>query len=231
MKVGGAQVGLVADRAHERSWRQPTRSIDDSAGARGAHRRRSAAQGNLSRRGGRRLVSILSPEQLFREDVMRRLGQAARNETSRGSRGRDAAQRNDSSWCSAWATTSSGCRSRRSTRSARCRQQITRLPKTPKFLEGVVNLRGDVLPVVDQRRRFDMPAADRAERRRLVVVRTERHRAGLIVDSVSDVLRVPAGLGRAAARPDRRDRTPGARRDQSRAVGAHRAACSIPPSC
>ena len=37
--------------------------------------------------------------------------------------------------------------------------QITRLPKTPKFLEGVVNLRGDVLPVVDQRRRFDMPAS------------------------------------------------------------------------
>jgi len=66
-----------------------------------------------------------------------------------------------------------------------------RLPRTPKFLEGVVNLRGDVLPVVDQRRRFDMPAAEGLERRRLVVVRTDRHRAGLIVDGVSDVLRVP----------------------------------------
>jgi purine-binding chemotaxis protein CheW len=70
--------------------------------------------------------------------------------------------------------------------------QITRLPKTPKFLEGVVNLRGDVLPVVDQRRRFDMPKLDRLEGRRLVVIRTERHRAGLIVDSVSDVLRTHA---------------------------------------
>ena len=70
--------------------------------------------------------------------------------------------------------------------------QITKLPKTPKFLEGVVNLRGDVLPVIDQRRRFDMPTLDESERRRLVVVKTERHRAGLIVDSVSDVLRVPA---------------------------------------
>ena len=69
--------------------------------------------------------------------------------------------------------------------------KIARLPKTPKFLEGVVNLRGDVLPVVDQRRRFDMPVADQRERLRLVVVRTERHRAGLIVDAVSDVLRVP----------------------------------------
>jgi len=68
--------------------------------------------------------------------------------------------------------------------------KIARLPKTPKFLEGVVNLRGEVLPVVDQRRRFDLPVADELERRRLVVVRTERHRAGLIVDGVSDVLRV-----------------------------------------
>jgi purine-binding chemotaxis protein CheW len=70
--------------------------------------------------------------------------------------------------------------------------QITRVPKAPKFLEGVVNLRGEVLPVVDQRRRFDMPAAPQQGTRRLVVVRTDRHRAGLIVDSVSEVLRCPA---------------------------------------
>ena len=37
-------------------------------------------------------------------------------------------------------------------------ERLTRLPKTPKFLEGVINRRGMVLPVVDQRRRFEMPA-------------------------------------------------------------------------
>jgi purine-binding chemotaxis protein CheW len=72
---------------------------------------------------------------------------------------------------------------------ARVPEQITRVPKTPKFLEGVVNLRGEVLPVVDQRRRFDMPPLANGEARRLIVLRTERHRAGLIVDSVSEVLR------------------------------------------
>ena len=73
-------------------------------------------------------------------------------------------------------------------------EQITRVPKAPKFLEGVVNLRGEVLPVVDQRRRFDLPKfAGDARRRRLVVVRTERHRAGLIVDAVSEVLRTSSG--------------------------------------
>ena len=67
--------------------------------------------------------------------------------------------------------------------------QIARLPKAPKFLEGVVNLRGAVVPVIDQRRRFGMPAGEETVRRRLVVVRTGAHRAGLIVDSVSEVLR------------------------------------------
>jgi purine-binding chemotaxis protein CheW len=47
-----------------------------------------------------------------------------------------------------------------------------------------------LLPVIDQARRFDMPAAERTARRRLLVVRSEKYRAGLIVDDVSDVLRV-----------------------------------------
>ena len=75
---------------------------------------------------------------------------------------------------------------------ARVPEQISRLPRTPKFLEGVVNLRGEVLPVVDQRRRFDMPALEEKGARRLIVVRTERHRAGLIVDAVLEVLRCSA---------------------------------------
>jgi purine-binding chemotaxis protein CheW len=72
---------------------------------------------------------------------------------------------------------------------ARVPTTIARVPKTPKFLEGVVNLRGEVLPVIDQRKRFNMPASGQGTTRRLVVVRTERHLAGLIVDSVSEVLR------------------------------------------
>ena len=75
---------------------------------------------------------------------------------------------------------------------ARAPAQVTRLPKTPAFLEGVINLRGEVLPVVDQRRRFDMPPAADRDARRLIVVRTDRHRAGLIVDAVSEVLRSSA---------------------------------------
>jgi purine-binding chemotaxis protein CheW len=74
---------------------------------------------------------------------------------------------------------------------ARVPTHITRVPKMPDFLEGVMNLRGEVLPVVDQRRRFDLPKFTDS-RQRLIVVRAERHRAGLIVDRVSEVFRAAA---------------------------------------
>ena len=48
--------------------------------------------------------------------------------------------------------------------------QITRVPKTPEFLEGVVNLRGDVLPIVDQRRRFEMPKLEETKKPMSVLV-------------------------------------------------------------
>jgi purine-binding chemotaxis protein CheW len=69
--------------------------------------------------------------------------------------------------------------------------KITRLPRTPKFLRGVVNLRGEVLPVIDQRSRFDLPKAPAAGGR-LIVLRSARHHAGLIVDAISGIRAVAA---------------------------------------
>jgi len=141
---------------------------------------------------GRRLVSVLAPEQLFREDVMQRL-KASGGSTGEGDREAPASQREERQFLVfRLGNDEFGLPIEAVDEVARVPDQITRLPRTPKFLEGVVNLRGEVLPVVDQRRRFDMPALDERASRRLVVVRTERHKAGLIVDSVSEVLRCPA---------------------------------------
>jgi purine-binding chemotaxis protein CheW len=68
--------------------------------------------------------------------------------------------------------------------------KITRLPRTPKALSGLVNLRGEVLPVIDRHGAFGLPET-RDGRQRLVVMRAARCRAGLIVDGVSE-LRVTA---------------------------------------
>ena len=67
---------------------------------------------------------------------------------------------------------------------------LTRLPKAPSFIKGVVNLRGAVLPVVDQRTRFDLDDIERNDRQRIMVFTIDGVRTGFIVDSVSEVLKI-----------------------------------------
>jgi purine-binding chemotaxis protein CheW len=189
--IGGAQVGLVADRARA-ILPAALSSIDAlppalAARTGGEARVKAIYRGD----GGRRLVSILSPQQLYREDVMRRLNEGPQKEV-RATVAVDSVRHSEQIFLVfRLGKDEFGLPIEAVDEIGEVPSKIARLPKTPKFLEGVVNLRGDVLPVVDQRRRFDMPVADALERRRLVVVRTDRHRAGLIVDGVSDVLRVP----------------------------------------
>ncbi len=71
-------------------------------------------------------------------------------------------------------------------------QPITRVPNVPAFIEGVTNLRGRVIPVLDLRRRFGLAATPPTRQSRIVVAELGSHAVGLIVDGVSEVLRVPA---------------------------------------
>jgi purine-binding chemotaxis protein CheW len=78
----------------------------------------------------------------------------------------------------------------------RAPDKLSRLPKAPAFVEGVINIRGRVVPVIDQRRRFDSRSTG-AVRGRIILVRIGEAAAGFLVDSVSEVLRVPAEALRA----------------------------------
>ncbi|NKN34337.1 chemotaxis protein CheW [Marichromatium bheemlicum] len=69
--------------------------------------------------------------------------------------------------------------------------ELTHVPKAPDFVEGVINLRGSVLPVIDQRRRFGLPTVARNDRQRIMVFLLEGIRTGFIVDSVAEVLKIP----------------------------------------
>ena len=69
-------------------------------------------------------------------------------------------------------------------------QTITRVPRSPAFVEGVINLRGKIIPVVDLRRRFGLSDVDNTSASRIVVVEIGDQVVGIIVDSVSEVLRV-----------------------------------------
>jgi purine-binding chemotaxis protein CheW len=70
-------------------------------------------------------------------------------------------------------------------------EALTRVPKTPDFVEGVINLRGTVLPVIDQRSRLGLPVIARSESQRIMVYLLGGMRTGFIVDSVAEVLRIP----------------------------------------
>ncbi len=65
---------------------------------------------------------------------------------------------------------------------------ITAVPRTPDFVEGVINLRGKVIPVIDLRLKFDMVEAERTEETCIIVVDVGSVEMGIIVDKVSEVL-------------------------------------------
>jgi chemotaxis signal transduction protein len=69
--------------------------------------------------------------------------------------------------------------------------EIAKVPNTPEFVEGIMNLRGNVIPVIDFRKRFGMESVVRGESTRLVIVEIEDKIVGFIVDFVLEVVRIP----------------------------------------
>jgi purine-binding chemotaxis protein CheW len=68
---------------------------------------------------------------------------------------------------------------------------ITRLPNTPHYIRGVINLRGNVIPVVDVRERFGLSKAKITDLTRIIVVEIGEKLVGLLVDNVYQVVRMP----------------------------------------
>lgn len=166
---------------------------------------------------GRRLVSILSAEQLFQND-------AVRNAMARASdmeEGQEMAQHSNAGRGAVvdeeeqfvvfrLGNEEYGAPIESVNEIVRVPEELTRVPRTAAFIEGVVNLRGAVLPVVDQRRRFDLPEIERNDRQRIMVFTINDVRIGFIVDSVSEVLKI----ARSAIGP-----TPSLSEEQARLIG------------
>lgn len=70
--------------------------------------------------------------------------------------------------------------------------EVTPVPNAPAFVEGVINLRGQIIPIVDLRKRFKLKQKTEADKSRIVVVEVANSVLGLIVDGDSEVLRIPA---------------------------------------
>lgn len=70
-------------------------------------------------------------------------------------------------------------------------EHITRVPRTPEFVKGVINLRGVVTPIIDLRSRFGMEESELTDATRVIIVSVGEVEVGLIVDAANDVIDIP----------------------------------------
>lgn len=139
---------------------------------------------------GKRLVALLSPDGLFRSELVRRIlaEQGSAGETEQQS---EASVMADEQFIIfRLGGQDYGIPIAAVSEIARRPDHITRLPKAPAFVDGVMNLRGSVVPIVDLRRRFDMSVAEHAPSQRILMVAIGAVIAGFLVDSVSEIMRV-----------------------------------------
>ncbi|MFZ5644515.1 MAG: chemotaxis protein CheW [Bacillota bacterium] len=71
-------------------------------------------------------------------------------------------------------------------------ESVTRVPGTPEFIEGIINLRSKVIPVMDLCKRFGLPPSEISDQTRVIIVEAGGVTMGITVNSVSEVLRIPA---------------------------------------
>lgn len=70
-------------------------------------------------------------------------------------------------------------------------ENITRVPRTPKFVKGIINLRGAVIPIIDLKERLDLGESGSTEQSRIIIISIGDFEVGLIVDTANDVIDVP----------------------------------------
>ena len=71
---------------------------------------------------------------------------------------------------------------------------VTKVPNAPEYVDGVINLRGRVIPIIDLRRRFNMERKERDKNTRIIVVELQGKTVGFLVDGVREVLRIPTSV-------------------------------------
>jgi purine-binding chemotaxis protein CheW len=71
---------------------------------------------------------------------------------------------------------------------------ITKVPQAPHYVDGVINLRGKVIPIINTRRKFNLEEKEQDKDTRIVVVDITGEVIGLVVDSVNEVLRIPSSI-------------------------------------
>jgi purine-binding chemotaxis protein CheW len=198
LAMGSGSIGIVADNTRE--ILRITPDVIDPAPAlltRGAGEAEITSICRLDH--GKRLVALLSPDRLFRSELVRRvLAENSGIDGVHASENDETTMADEQFIIFRLGNQEYGLPIAAVDEIARPPDQITRLPKAPAFIDGVINLRGIVVPVVDLRRRFGLIHQEPASARRVLVLGTGGGKTGFMVDGVSEAMKVPVDAIRMA---------------------------------
>ena len=198
---GGHSVGLVTDSVKE-VLSVPRAHAEPMPGMLAAGQQLQEFSSICRLDGGKRLVSIIATDRLLSMPAIEQALDAARNanagndtmEQDRDDHAADAGTDDDTQVVVfRLGSEEFGVPIMNVQEIVRVPETLTRVPKTPSFVEGVINLRGTVLPVIDQRSRLGLPLIERNDGQRIMVFLLGGMRTGFIVDSVAEVLRISRG--------------------------------------
>ncbi len=196
LPMGSGAVGVVADRTREILHVDP---VDIDAAPSLLTRGDGAAEITSICRldHGKRLVALLSPDRLFRSDLVQRI---LSEQSPVGAESQmDAPSMSEEQFVIfRLGDQEYGLPIAAVDEIARPPEQIARLPRAPAFVEGVMNLRGVVVPIVDLRRRFDIASGASLGSQRILVLALDGGKTGFMVDGVSEVMKVPESAIRLA---------------------------------
>jgi purine-binding chemotaxis protein CheW len=197
-KIGASIVGLMVDRL-----RSVLRAPESAIGSVPAVLNRGDGEAQIDAifrpADGTRLISILSPEHLFRTETTARILTDGYQEEAGALTNQDGAVTERFVIFSLGDETY-GLPIAAFDEVVRLPDALTRVPRAPAFVEGVMNFRGQAIPVIDLRRRFDVAHGPAIGRRRVLVTRIGDLQAGFLVDAVSEVADLPQD--RMSAAPD-----------------------------
>lgn len=196
----GLLVGLLLDKVNE-VLRVRQRGIDTVPAMLAADRNLSEITAICRLDGGRRLVSILSAEAMFDqpaiaqvlEDAQQQQAEANTGETTMtatDNRRADHAEEQEQFVVFRLLDEEFGVEIATVQEIVRVPEDLARVPRTIDCICGVMNLRGAVIPLVDQRARFNLPPCEEHDRQRVVVFTLDGVQTGFIVDSVAEVMRI-----------------------------------------
>jgi purine-binding chemotaxis protein CheW len=190
LSAGDGSVGLVVDRTREILRVDP--NLIEAAPALLTRGPGEADIESICRLdGGRRLVAVLSPDRLFRSDVMRLImSDAGTVDTQASDTGNGSAMNDEQFIVFRLGGQDYGLPIASVVEITRPPDNITRLPKAPKFIDGVINLRGNVVPVIDLCQRLGLEPQQSAGLQRILVLSVGGGPTGFLVDTVSEVMRI-----------------------------------------